>query len=143
MSEMKIPEDLQAHYQKAKSCISECGPKSYCSSCTMAVIFIERIAALEAERDILVCNLAGCDTLALGYGDPDNYSKEMARPALDSVAALRKERDELRATIAERDRTIERLSAEKQNLFSALTFEGAEVVNRVTDRVLAARKDAR
>lgn len=59
------------------------------------------LAAKYAEIESLVWNLAGCDTLAMGYAKPGEFSKELARPALHSVSKLRAERDQLRARVAE------------------------------------------
>ena len=58
------------------------------------------LAAKDAEIENLMWNLAGCDTLAMGYAKPGEFSKELARPALHSVSKLRAERDQLRAEIA-------------------------------------------
>ena len=57
------------------------------------------LAAKDREIENLVWNLAGCDTLAIGYAKPGEFSKELARPALHSVSKLRAERDALRAEV--------------------------------------------
>lgn len=69
-------------------------------------------AKLRAERDKwmqeshdLTWNLAGCQTIA--DGGPTEYSKELARPALDAVLKLRSERDSLRAKCEAQARVIE------------------------------------
>lgn len=46
-------------------------------------------------------NLAGCDTIASGWGKPGDYNKEMALPALDSVSRMAQDLATLRARIAE------------------------------------------
>ena len=45
-------------------------------------------AELRAEVERLLWNLAGCDTIAAGYGKPFDYAKDIARPALDSVSRM-------------------------------------------------------
>ena len=66
------------------------------------------LARVTAERDgyrsdieRFVWNLAGCDTIASGWGKPGDYNKEMALPALGSVSRMASERDALRARVAE------------------------------------------
>ena len=69
------------------------------------------LSRVTAERDgyrsdieRFVWNLAGCDTIASGWGKPGDYNEEMALPALDSVSRMASERDALRARVAELDK---------------------------------------
>ena len=55
------------------------------------------LAAKDREIENLVWNLAGCDTLAIGYAKPGEFSKELARPALHSVSKLRAEVEHIKA----------------------------------------------
>ena len=48
----------------------------------------QRIAELEKEQEILVWNLAGCSTYALGYGLDEEHNQEWERPALRDVKKL-------------------------------------------------------
>jgi len=77
------------------------------------------LAAKDREIENLVWNLAGCDTLAIGYAKPGEFSKELARPALHSVSKLRAERDALRSE-------VERLKAHEGDLvIGAAILNGA------------------
>ena len=66
------------------------------------------LARVTAERDgyvsdieRFVWNLAGCDTIASGWGKPGDYAKSMALPALDSVSRMAADHAALRARVAE------------------------------------------
>ena len=79
----------------------------------------EDLKMVTAERDgyrsdieRFVWNLAGCDTIASGWGKPGDYNEEMALPALDSVSRMASERDALRARVAELDATIAELTTD-------------------------------
>lgn len=45
-------------------------------------------AKLRAEVEILLWNLAGCSTYALGHGLEEDHNEEMARPALNETRAM-------------------------------------------------------
>lgn len=66
------------------------------------------LARVTAERDgyrsdidRYTWNLAGCDTIASGWGKPGDYNKEMALPALDSVSRMAQDLAALRARVAD------------------------------------------
>jgi hypothetical protein len=61
---------------------------------------ISATANLRRELEEAVWNLAGCDTIASGWGKPFDYDKSMARPALDTVSRLAADRDALRLEVA-------------------------------------------
>lgn len=57
----------------------------------------QRIEELKKEQEILVWNLAGCSTYALGYGLDTPHDEEWERPALRDVKKLALETRALRA----------------------------------------------
>ena len=66
------------------------------------------LARMTAERDgyrsdidRYTWNLAGCDTIASGWGKPGDYDKTLALPALNSVSQMASELNSLRARVAE------------------------------------------
>lgn len=89
-----------------------------------------RIKELEKENNDLLWNLAGCACLATGATKPGDYSKELARPALDSVSKLaerankaERERDSLRAQLAAAERVIEAYNHVSQNILDSARYD--------------------
>lgn len=70
-----------------------------------ALAELERVTAerdgYRSDIDRYTWNLAGCDTIASGWGKPGDYNKEMALPALDSVSRMAQDLATLRARVAE------------------------------------------
>jgi multidrug resistance efflux pump len=91
------------------------------------------LAAAKAEVANLLWNLAGCDTLAMGYSEPCDYSKELARPALHSVSKLRQERDQLRARVAAMGKDLERFTAGGLLNVHAICDQRDSAVSRVAE----------
>ncbi len=70
------------------------------------------LAEAKTEIENLVWNLAGCDTLAMGYAKPGDFSKELARPALYSVSKLATDRNRLMELVKAQDEYAVLLTAE-------------------------------
>ncbi len=54
---------------------------------------------LKAENEILIWNLAGCSTYALGYGINEDHDKTMARPALEDCRKMALQNQRLREAL--------------------------------------------
>ena len=102
----------------------------------------EDLKMVTAERDgyrsdieRFVWNLAGCDTIASGWGKPGDYNEEMALPALDSVSRMASERDALRARVADLQQQlgIENMENEIQRLQSINNELVATIAELTTD----------
>ena len=48
----------------------------------------KEVERLIKDNEVLIWNLGGCSTYALGYGLDESHDKEMARPALEDVKKL-------------------------------------------------------
>lgn len=80
--------------------------------------FRAEVERLQAEMEVLVWNLAGCDTLATSE-TPQEFDKSRARPALQAVASLV---EKYQKVLRERDRTREAYD----RMSAALRRVGAE-----------------
>ena len=106
----------------------------------------EDLKMVTAERDgyrsdieRFVWNLAGCDTIASGWGKPGDYNEEMALPALDSVSRMASERDALRARVADLQQQLDNLESNCRDLRVAYEQNASQCVR--LNRELALKSD--
>ena len=106
----------------------------------------EDLKMVTAERDgyrsdieRFVWNLAGCDTIASGWGKPGDYNEEMALPALDSVSRMASERDALRARVADLQQQLDNLESNCRDLRVAYEQNASQCVQ--LNRELAMKPD--
>lgn len=72
------------------------------------------------ENEVLIWNLGGCSTYALGYGIHEPHSKEMARPALEDVKRLAVKCDRYRKALEILYNELDDQSCEEQPIACSL-----------------------
>jgi hypothetical protein len=92
------------------------------------------LAAKDAEIENLVWNLAGCDTLAMGYAKPGDFSKELARPALHSVSRLAARAEKAESDLAAANAECNRLITERDRAEADLQYTKAALAAAVEDK---------